>query len=163
MPWDDDIDIGIEESKINLFIEKLEKYDDLCINKYIESRTNIHYYKIWCKNGELIKGYDYTFPFIDLWVYNKIGSDIIFKNGIICPNSSIQNFMDVIFEGSIFQIVSNSLEVLDSRYSDWRNHIHIYCYSHRLETSVRHFICIPIQTNENGRSTFPPNISEYMY
>lgn len=155
MSWDDDVDIGIEESHKNIFFEELSRFNSISFGEYIELRTNAPYYKIWRKDGELIEGYDYTFPFIDLWIYNRIGEDIIFKNGIICPNSAKKPFLNIDFEGAKFQIVSNSFEVLDSRYSDWRNFIHIYTHSHRLESSIRHYVCIPIQTDEKGQANFP--------
>ncbi|WP_165026955.1 LicD family protein [Dysgonomonas sp. ZJ279] len=155
MPWDDDIDIGVEERNVELFFSELCKNDQYAYGEFLELRTSKMYYKIWRKDGEYIDGYDYTFPFIDLWVYNIKNSDIVFRNGIICPNSAENSFLDVEFENCLFKIPFNSFEVLDSRYSDWRNFIHVYMWSHRLERKVRYFICIPIEVDSNGRSKFP--------
>src|SRR3989339_98666 len=45
---------------------------------FIEPGTNCPYYKVWHEDGESINGYNYTFPFIDIWVYNVIDKDLVF-------------------------------------------------------------------------------------
>lgn len=150
MPWDDDIDIGIEKKYVEKLIEKLiEK--DLSIKLLVERRTDSVYYKIWSDKGIEIKGYPYKFPFVDLWMYQIIGEDFVFENGIICPNAASSTLKDVQFENSIFQIVHNSLACLDTRYKDWRNTIRIYSWSHKNERPENYILKAHIKVNEYGR------------
>jgi len=151
MPWDDDIDIGIEERHIEKFIELLSSYSNLRIKKFIESTTNAIYYKIWDINGKPIDYYEWTFPFIDLWLYDRSDRDYVFKNGIICPDSNLHEALDIIFEGASLKIPHNSLQCLDSRYVDWRTTIRIYPYSHKLEKRRPYELRTTIEVNASGR------------
>ena len=151
MLWDDDIDIGIAEESLDLFFEKLDSLENICFGTFTEKMTNTTYYKIWSKKGTPIEGYKYTFPFIDLWVYNVVYPDFIFKNGIICPNSAKYELNKVIFEGAYYYTTGNSLEVLDSRYSSWRDEIRVYPYSHKLERGYFPNFRIKIKTDRNGK------------
>ena len=150
MAWDDDIDIGIKEDSVALFFEKLKQHEGNGIQWgiFIEKHTEAKYYKIWKTDGEPIDKYPYTFPFVDLWVYNIVGDDLVFKNGIICPNSGVKPFIEISFEKSLFKIPHNSLEILDGRYKDWRNKIRVYRWSHRLEKPFFSPLNIDIETDE---------------
>lgn len=150
MYWDDDVDLGIYEESLNPFFEILKTYKDVAFGEFIEPGSQKKYFKIWFKDGESINSFEYTFPFVDIWIYNKKENDLVFLNGIICPNSALQNYIKIRFEGSIFYIPSNSLEVLDSRYAYWRNRIVIYSWSHKREKPYFPSLSIPILTNENG-------------
>ena len=151
MPWDDDTDIGIEEMHIDFFIKEIAKYEHIVIREVLEGWTNTKYYKIWDKRGENIEGHDHTFPFVDLWLYQENGNDLVFKNGIICPNSAKYPLEKVEFEGSTFFIPANSIEVLDSRYTSWKRKIIVYSWSHRLEKPHFPHYSVPILTDEKGR------------
>lgn len=150
MGWDDDVDLGIEECRFKEFSEEVQS-NGYHITRCIEQRTNTVFFKIWCEDGIQIKGFDYKFPLIDLWLYNTIGDDIVFNNGIICPNSASAPFESIIFEGSRFFIPYNSLEILDSRYKDWRTTIRIYSLSHAEEAATNHILSTSIKVDENGR------------
>lgn len=151
MQWDDDIDLGIEEKNIKSFFYSLSTHKYIRFGEFLEPRTNIRYYKIWFYDGYVIEGYEYSFPFIDLWVYNKIDSDIIFRNGIICPNSATFPFIDITFEYSKFKIPYNSLECLNSRYNDWRFFVRVYCWSHSTETVGFYRLKTPIIVDDYGK------------
>ena len=116
MPWDDDVDIGIEEYRLCAYLEHLNSIDGIRYGEVIEPQTGVPFYKIWHKDGEIIEGHPYTFPFVDLWLYNCIGDDVVFKNGIICPDSATNDFGEVFFEGSPFKIPNNSIEILNTRW-----------------------------------------------
>ena len=133
LPWDDDVDLGIEEKHVATFLELLTSYTGIKYRKILEVASNTYYYKIWLENGESIEGHDYTFPFIDLWMYNVTGNDFVFWNGMTCPHSALYPLEKIVFEGFQFQMVGNTEEVLDSRYVDWRTMIRIYPWNHRLE------------------------------
>lgn len=90
MPWDDDVDIGIEESQLSMLLQSLSKHKNLRFKDFIEPGTHAPYYKIWDINGEQIENYEYTFPFIDLWLYEVKSPDLKFLNGIVCPNAAVK-------------------------------------------------------------------------
>jgi GR25 family glycosyltransferase involved in LPS biosynthesis len=151
MPWDDDIDIGIEENLIEVFLEELKSHEEYQFGAFIEPLTDCPYYKIWRKDGENIDGHIYKFPFVDLWMYNIVEDDFIFKNGIICPNSAKKDLEEIVFEGALFKIPYNSIEILDTRYVDWRTKIRVYSWSHRYEKHYFPLLCVPIQVDSNGK------------
>ena len=151
MAWDDDVDIGIEESKCEVFLSELKKHNEYCFGKFVEPGTLVDYYKIWRVDGETIDDLSFTFPFVDLWVYNVTGNDLIFKNGIKCINSAKKDFLKVKFEGSEFRIPYNSIEVLNSRYIDWKNLIRVYTWSHLKEKHAFKYICVPVKVNKKGK------------
>ena len=151
MPWDDDADIGIEEDKFSAYIDQLCKVDGIGYGQVIEPHTGVPFYKIWLKNGEKIENHVYTFPFVDLWLYNRKENDIVFNNGIICPGSAACDLIEVLFEGAIFKIPYNSIEVLDTRYKDWKKKIRVYTWSHRYEKDIFIPLSLNIEVDDNGR------------
>ncbi|HBL77528.1 MAG: hypothetical protein A2W90_10245 [Bacteroidetes bacterium GWF2_42_66] len=152
MPWDDDVDLGIEEKHIDLFFNVLKEYGNGYYScNFIEPGTNCPYYKVWHEDGESINGYNYTFPFIDIWVYNVIDKDLVFKNGIICKNSAEKDFISVSFENSILKIPYNSIDLLDTRYTDWKTKIRVYSYSHLLERSAFPPLTVSINVTKEGK------------
>jgi len=154
MPWDDDIDIAINCANVPTLFSEIEKQPEYAYKELIEEYSGVPFYKIWLKNGTPIEGAEYTFPFIDLWPYTISDNNICFNNGKIWPNTG-NKFNSILFEEIPFKIAPNIFEVLDSKYSDWRNHIHIYCWSHKEERPVRSYTCIPIRTDKHGRANFP--------
>lgn len=155
LPWDDDVDIGIEEMSIISFLDFVFKNTELSYRFFIEEKTNVGYYKFWLTSGTPIPDYPYTFPFVDLWLYNVNGKDIIFKNGIICPNSASKEFKTVEFEGAIYKIPFNFIECLNTRYSTWKEYVRVYTYSHKYEKSMFFPLRTKIKVNENGRIIYP--------
>ncbi len=151
IPWDDDVDLGINEINLNIFIAAVKNDPDLkCIGK-IEERSGVMFYKIWLEEGEPISNYTYKFPFVDLWLYKAEDVDIIFHNKIIFPNALIFAFEEIDFEGSLFSIPKNFIECLDSMYKEWKEKIVIYTWSHRLERVVGKPFKTNILTDEYGK------------
>ena len=151
MPWDDDVDIGIEDIHVHKFLDHLGLVEDICFKDIIERRTGVPYIKIWNKCGEPIKGFDFTFPFIDLWVYAKKGNDLFFKNGIISYNSAAEDFKEILFEGVKFKIPYNAIEDLDSRYKDWKEKIRVFSWSHKYQRTRFYPLLLSIVVDNNGR------------
>lgn len=150
MMWDDDIDLGIEEKDIELFFTQAGKHGNLRYDDKYRFR-GARYFKVWDIDGEKIEGYDYTYPFIDIWVYNYIGDNLIFENGITYPNTAKAGMKEVVFEGAKYTIPENSMEALDSRFTDWKRMIRVYTWCHHTEQNSFKYLYIPIKTNQNGR------------
>ncbi|MDR2040338.1 MAG: LicD family protein [Bacteroidales bacterium] len=150
MLWDDDIDIGIEKKDLPVLFEEIGKHRNL---RYADGFKfqGTPYYKIWDTEGEEIKGYPYTFPFIDLWAFKKNGNDILYENRNRYPDAAMHDCKKIIFEGVAYKIPWNALEVLDSRYTDWRSMIRVYTWCHREEKNNFKYLYIPVKTDENGR------------
>jgi len=151
MPWDDDVDIGIEEYKLQDYLHRLSTVDGICYDEVMEPCSGVPYYKIWSIDGEMIENCHYTFPFVDLWLYNRHGNDLVFKNGIICLGSAAQAFVEVVFEDAKFKIPCNSIEVLDTRYIDWRQKIRVYVWSHCYEKHHFSPFILDIEVDAAGR------------
>lgn len=133
IPWDDDIDLGINNADLMQLKTAILSDGRLKIASKTEEKNGIDFYKIWSEEGEDIENQHYKFPFIDLWPYTKQQMDIVFHNGVVFPNALLQDFKKVNFETSNFYIPANCHECLDAMYSRWRVKFIIYTWSHRLE------------------------------
>ncbi len=151
LPWDDDVDIGIEALDFKNFVEIISEDGRLKLIERFESHTSTFFYKLWLDEGEPIVGYSYKFPFVDIWLYSKAEKNLVFHNGIIFPNVLCRGLESVLFEGSKYHIPQNYLECLDSIYSGWREKIKIYPFCHRLETFKSNSFQTSITTDKKGR------------
>jgi len=73
IPWDDDLDIGIMKSDLKKFL-KLKAQFKKC--GYAITKTWFGY-KIYIEKRKKIKGYDYSYPFLDVFPYKVDGKRII--------------------------------------------------------------------------------------
>lgn len=151
MPWDDDIDIGINECDVSFFLKELLLIRDLRYDEIIEEWSGKSFYKIWAIEGERIENKEYTFPFIDLWVYHKCGNDLVYRNGIMLHRSALKPFSKIVFEKNTYYIPHNPQQVLDDRYKYWRHKVIVYTWSHLLEKISFNSFIIPIKTDQEGK------------
>jgi hypothetical protein len=93
-------------------------------------------------------------------MYSIAGKDIIFKNGIVCPGSAEREFEEVVFEGALFKIPHNSIEILDTRYADWRTAVRVYSWSHRYEKHYFPLLCVPVRVDPGGRIINPGYLTD---
>lgn len=150
MNWDDDIDLGLREEDVVLFIEKI-KETNLVVSEWTERSTDTTYYKVWSNEGQEISGHRHRFPFVDIWVFNVDKTDIVFKNGIVFPNAVVEPLRNVDFEGGVFAIPQNYMECLDRMYKDWRHMIRIYQWNHQNELPINYTLKTSISVDDFGR------------
>ncbi|SFW13574.1 LicD family protein [Chitinophaga sancti] len=155
MPWDDDVDLGIEEQHLEAFLAAIATHTPLRTKIHLEAATDSTFYKLWLDDGTPIDEHTHNFPFVDLWMYTRVGDDLVFRNGIVCPNSGKYPFQDVCFENAALKMTANSLEVLDSRYRTWRTGIRVYNYYHSREKNQGFALRVSISVDENGRMILP--------
>lgn len=150
MGWDDDIDISTESKYIQLLISKIEDDDIYRITKHVWGQ-DIIYYKVWHNEGEGITGYDYTFPFIDIWLY-ALNDDIVdFGYGKQLPYDTVFPLMDKLFYHIPVKIPKNFLYYLDESYTNWRTRIQIYSWNHKKEKPTNLPLQAVIQTSPKGK------------
>ncbi|WP_316837742.1 LicD family protein [Pedobacter nutrimenti] len=133
MPWDDDVDLAINNIQYEFFSSLITNHTTLkhCICHWGSSKTP--YCKIWNENGSPIKGYPYTFPFVDIWFFSETGNSIIFDTGTVYTTEIYYPFSEICFEGSVFKLPAQPLRCLDILYTNWRNKIQVFSWSHQLE------------------------------
>ncbi len=150
MTWDDDIDLVINETHFNNLIDRLKESTRINFDVFFYGQTK--YIKIWGENGDVINGFDHKFPFIDVWLYSAEGHLLSLENGKFVINTFDYYPLKIVsFEGVEFGIPHNYLAVLDILYSDWRNYINVYMWSHRLERPEFTPIKYKISVDSNGK------------
>jgi hypothetical protein len=157
MPWDDDVDLGIYHKELDSFIQAVHedgrvKYACLVHKKEISTTD---YYKFWLQDGEAIEGYNYTFPFVDLWSYYENDQYFFYAEGYNYPKALYYPLRPATFEDSWLYVPNKPLETLDIFYgTSWRHMIVIYPWSHREEKAVHKTWKLPIQIDQQGRAVF---------
>ncbi len=151
MPWDDDVDLAINKIDYELFSSILKHNATLTHNICYWGLHKIPYCKIWGQDGYSINGYPYTFPFVDIWFFTDTEDKIIFNTGTTYTNEMYYPFYETLFEGSIFNLPSQPLKCLDVLYSDWRNKIRVYPWSHRIEKESAMPLSYNIMVDTEGR------------
>jgi GR25 family glycosyltransferase involved in LPS biosynthesis len=146
MLWDDDFDLGIEDSQMPAMLRAVGKNRALQWGKFDFRGTP--YFKVWFLDGEPVKNFPYSFPFVDLWAYHCSDGKIAYENRNVYPEAPL---IDIAYEGIPLKMPANAPEILDSRYADWRTTIRVYTLSHREETFRNRYFCIPITTDINGK------------
>ncbi len=151
MPWDDDIDVGISEPSLPGFLTAISEMPHLAWGEFREVGTGAKYFKVWFSGRPCIGKYNWSFPFVDVWLYNEAGPDIVFINGIICPGSAAIPLRPVEFEGAPCHIPGNAIECLDARYKDWKKMIRVYRWRHSTESAGFNCLKARIEVNREGR------------
>jgi phosphorylcholine metabolism protein LicD len=88
MPWDDDIDIGV-------FLENIEQVVDLPYeSKGLKIRKSSYGYKVYDAKFNKSKMLETTFPFVDIFVYQKDGNNYIMSNEKARKQWPLEQFSD---------------------------------------------------------------------
>jgi hypothetical protein len=150
IPWDDDVDLAINEDEIFRLIQAIESVDILRYGKFKWSGNGCYYYKFWMDNGDVINGHEYKFPFLDIWLFSTKDKKVAFHHGVIFEEKEFYPLRKVIFETQELWIPFNPLACLDKIYPTWKTMIHVYPWSHRREKSYFYPLSVPISVDENG-------------
>lgn len=149
MGWDDDIDLSIDVEDLPSLLKKIRNDSTYEISQHFW-KGEIECYKIWNRDFPQIPGYNYSFPFVDLWLYKANGTylDFIYKTeqvDIIFPLKS------TMFANEKVYIPNDALTYLDHQYKNWRSRIEVYRWRHKTEQNNLFPITANINTNNKGR------------
>lgn len=144
IPWDDDIDIIIDEDDLEIFkkkcIPELKKYN---IDSVVFQNIPGIKYKLCDLRNTKIKGYNYSWPFIDIFVYKKINEYTIFdyneNQKISFPNKFK---LKKVTMNNIHGYVPENYELyLNKMFPNWSTDCISSAWNHRLEIGQ-----IPVKT-----------------
>ncbi|TYR30772.1 hypothetical protein FXV77_21890, partial [Sphingobacterium phlebotomi] len=68
MNWDDDVDLMIDKKDSKALLDRIIRDKKYNITKWIWKTTGKAYYKVWKPGGYKVEGFEYTFPFVDIWI-----------------------------------------------------------------------------------------------
>lgn len=160
IPWDDDLDIGIDKKNIFKLLS-LKKVFSNCGYKIVKTWFG---YKIFNKNAKLVKGYDYAFPNCDIFVYKQKGKYYLPNNKKTretWPNdkyllSDIKNLKKYKF--GLFKMYGPSTynEIFNNSYGkDW-NKVAYREYDHSKEEEVEESQRVKVKLTEKDRTPAKP-------
>ncbi|WP_367209630.1 LicD family protein [Sphingobacterium sp. R2] len=153
MPWDDDIDLMVRNEDLTILIPAIRKDNIYNVTEWTWSKTGKTYYKIWKEGGYKTEGYEYTFPFVDIWWTEEIGNKIHTNDGYVFEKKSYFPLQPIEFENAKFYHPAVATDILDTMYKGWRNEIKIFSWSHRFKKHNVKQISVPITTDKKGRFT----------
>jgi hypothetical protein len=152
MPWDDDIDLMMNAKDIDTFVQEVKQQGIVEHCSWIWTKTDQKYHKFWFKTGQKAEGFPYLFPFIDIWIFfEKENGQIHTCDGYHFDHEIYFPARPIVFEGSRLKLPHDSIQLLDIKYPDWKTHIKVYSWSHRLKASTFKPLGLTIQVDEKGR------------
>lgn len=152
MDWDDDIDLMICENDADKLLEAIKSDRIYNITNWVWKKTGKTYYKIWQDGGKFTEGFEYSFPFIDIWTYREEEDEKIATNdGYSFRKKEFFPLKLIAFEAGDFYIPNDFRAYLDVMYRDWDKTIKIFSWSHQNKQHVNTRMNIPIITDNFGR------------
>lgn len=152
MPWDDDIDLMMNEKDIDIFIQKVKEEGLVEHCTWIWPKTEQEYHKFWFKTGKKTEGFPYLFPFIDIWILSeKENNQIHTCDGYHFMHDVYYPAKPCLFEGCNLKLPNNYLHILDIKYPEWRTRIKVFSWSHQLKKGAFKPLSLAIKVNESGR------------
>jgi hypothetical protein len=149
MPWDDDVDLLILNEDVEELLSALGKEEIICFRA--DSWKHISYYKIWFKSGKKIPFYDYTFPFIDIWIVKCNSGNIITEEGVQMPVDEFYPLQTATFENADFYIPADPIKCLNAFYQNWQSEITVFPWNHQEEEPSNFPLSAKITVNDHGR------------
>ena len=121
------------------------------------------YYKIYTKNGIYIENKEYTWPFIDIFVYTYENNTLTIGNDKIenVSNDTMHIYLESHNTNDTYnsKIFKDSTKILDILYKDWKNKCYTSSWNHMKETKIKdiyNFNCINIipnyKNNKNNKN-----------
>ncbi|MEH6306585.1 LicD family protein [Olivibacter sp. CPCC 100613] len=151
IPWDDDVDLALDIMDLHKLLTALEYHNDLILKEFTFGKQKWKYYKVWSKSGIPIAGYKHTFPFVDIWLFNRDSHSIKYVGGEIFPMSYCEPYKKVLFENAEYFIPFDSLSCLDIHFPKWREIIKRDSFCHRNEIKRYLPIELDICCNDEGQ------------
>ncbi|MGN7722592.1 LicD family protein [Chitinophaga sp. 22620] len=151
MDWDDDIDLMIRQDDAGKLLEAIKNDGIYNITNWTWKKTGKTYYKIWQDGGKFTEGFEYSFPFIDIWTYEEEEKAVVTNDGYSFSREEFFPLKLITFESGDFYIPNNSRAYLDIMYKDWDKTIKIFSWSHQNKQHINTQMNIPIITDNFGR------------
>lgn len=151
MGWDDDVDLSLDRRHLTSLISKIEQDNKYNITKHYWANKTVIYYKVWDKRNKMVSGYPYSFPFVDIWIYDNNEEQIDFSYFPSLPYKIIYPLATASFCGVKVCIPNQPLRYLDKMYSNWRTSIQIFKWRHQTETASNLPLQAMIETDSNGQ------------
>ena len=155
LDWDDDIDlVMVGERRVPVLIEKLAQQGlrvldptDPQLRGLLKIYDPLNLPTEW-------RNYSYTWPFIDIFVYDWRGPKLTckcpFKHSSFYENPYSPGRQEM-FEDVLCWVPEQPLVLLDRYYTDWRFKEVSTSWNHRLERAAASVAERPIKTDERGR------------
>ncbi|GHE28997.1 LicD family protein [Sphingobacterium griseoflavum] len=152
MHWDDDVDLMVNKKDVVVLLDMIERDGTYNITEWTWKKTGEKYFKIWKPGGHKVEGFEYTFPFVDIWLLDAFGIDdaVTTNDGYRFSYQTYYPPATIKFEGSSFSLPNRSVEILDTMYDGWREQIKIFSWSHKYKQHAVRQITAPILTNTQG-------------
>jgi GR25 family glycosyltransferase involved in LPS biosynthesis/phosphorylcholine metabolism protein LicD len=161
IPWDDDMDIGVNTNNFDIILKNKDLFSKYNIGIYLVKATfplQPDYIKIYDNRRSNIKGHNWSWPFIDVFKYFEKKDKIYIESNTI-PYEYVLQKDDVIpfktntFEGIPMNIPNNVDSVLNKLYgNDWESICYSSSYNHEKEGIINKQYKIPcneIKINDN--------------
>jgi len=141
IPWDDDMDICIERNNFHKILDNKHKFEKYGIDVYIKNPVLFenNYLKLHYKDGNKIPGYDWSWPFIDVFGYTEDGDTVKIEDNSLKIENIIDKkdlfpFRTNTFEDIPFNIPNNVDNILNKLYGDnWEKMCYSSPYNHQKE------------------------------
>lgn len=151
MDWDDDIDLITSETDAVKLIEKINEEGIYNVTKWIWKKTGETYFKIWERDGKYTEGFEYSFPFVDIWLFKEEQHSVSTNDGYTFDKNTFLPFHPIFFEGADLFMPNDARSYLNLMYKDWNKSIKIFSWSHQVKKHVNTAIHIPIRTDNSGK------------
>ena len=158
MPWDDDVDLCMADAEINILLDFIERENVISCTKRLWHKTGSEYYKFFFKDGEHKDGYDYTFPFVDIWLlFTSEENSYLTSDGYYAKISDYLPGKECNFYNASILIPQNHEVMLNNMYKNWNKYIKVFSWSHRQKDNCIDSIVAPIETDDKGRMIIKEN------
>ena len=144
--YDDDIDTMINKKNLPLFENLIPELKKICnVYKYKKPIwNNTLYYKLYPKEFKIIKGKEFGWPFIDIFIYEFDKNNIIIATDkYFRPNISENFIYDYLHSNDPknnkkyrIQVLKDYKKILDNYYKDWDKICISRDFDHTREKSI---------------------------